>query len=88
MLSLFGLGVRFPKSRPTPPIFSSSFLIVFVWNPLFVSLHYFFFLAFFLGLGFFYFCNLNLVLSCLLMGADIVVDNCAICRNHIMDLCE
>jgi hypothetical protein len=20
--------------------------------------------------------------------ADIVVDNCAICRNHIMDLCE
>lgn len=22
------------------------------------------------------------------MDADIVVDNCAICRNHIMDLCE
>ena len=21
-------------------------------------------------------------------GSDIVVDNCAICRNHIMDLCE
>lgn len=23
-----------------------------------------------------------------LFDADIVVDNCAICRNHIMDLCE
>ena len=21
-------------------------------------------------------------------GSDIVVDNCAICRNHIMDLCK
>lgn len=23
-----------------------------------------------------------------MVDADIVVDNCAICRNHIMDLCE
>lgn len=25
---------------------------------------------------------------CEIVDADIVVDNCAICRNHIMDLCE
>ena len=26
--------------------------------------------------------------SCLIRIQDIVVDNCAICRNHIMDLCS
>jgi hypothetical protein len=26
-------------------------------------------------------------LECLIVFPDIVVDNCAICRNHIMDLC-
>ena len=25
---------------------------------------------------------------CMLYISDIVVDNCAICRNHIMDLCK
>lgn len=28
-----------------------------------------------------------LKLSCLFYPLDIVVDNCAICRSHIMDLC-
>lgn len=32
----------------------------------------------------------SLVLTCMhcILSADIVVDNCAICRNHIMDLCK
>lgn len=27
------------------------------------------------------------VIYCFILITDIVVDNCAICRNHIMDLC-
>lgn len=32
-------------------------------------------------------CFKLLIFFCL-VDVDIVVDNCAICRNHIMDLCE
>ena len=27
-------------------------------------------------------------MTCIVCFTDIVVDNCAICRNHIMDLCK
>lgn len=33
-------------------------------------------------------CKMNLIIFVGSFRADIVVDNCAICRNHIMDLCE
>ena len=36
----------------------------------------------FVGVGFF-----PSYVQILIRGVDIVVDNCAICRNHIMDLC-
>ena len=32
--------------------------------------------------------NMHIDIDVLMMFLDIVVDNCAICRNHIMDLCE
>lgn len=40
-------------------------------------------------LGFEFFLNPVLIFFFLVwnVDADIVVDNCAICRNHIMDLC-
>ncbi|XWS17496.1 hypothetical protein CRYUN_Cryun33cG0072700 [Craigia yunnanensis] len=39
-------------------------------------------------LFFFFYLKINVSLTLIwLMVADIVVDNCAICRNHIMDLC-
>ena len=36
----------------------------------------------------FFFVGLNFGVILFGFGADIVVDNCAICRNHIMDLCK
>ena len=42
----------------------------------------------FLYVLFFLYFKINVLLTLIwLMDADIVVDNCAICRNHIMDLC-
>lgn len=37
-----------------------------------------------------YLCDLRVIylIRFCLVDVDIVVDNCAICRNHIMDLCE